>query len=303
MEYFMKKKIDIVKEDEYVQQFFTHQDIQKRFYKELSLSDEQMLADRELKVEITFKFKDIVEIRRRKEEVRRREQQRLLREAQDEERVRQEREDFFRMRSEHKRLKQEQERKERRKLQEEQRKEEVRLFQKERSYLRDRLFLGLESEKSNRSLSKRIGVRIIQRTLQECFEDSDILTEEQSKVLFLNATKDAQELPIQQLVGTYRGKNLPIASNLGEILTKYSNLLFIFKANSYVFGAYSDTVWKRNSKSGNQNNFIFNLTKDHKMYFNKRREEGIVYQFMDQNAIGFGRSDLLLTNTVNNYFF
>ena len=294
MEYFIKFKIDYKEPDQYTSDFLFHQKMQAKLYQELKLPNQYLRefdVELRLKGEIKFenyketlkKERERIEIakeneRKLKEELKRKERERKEREAEIERQKKYEKMEAVRKQSIEERERMEEERKQR---------------EYEESIKRERIFMKqVELTMKKELMTKRTAIG--KRALEDCFEDSEILTPKQRQTLYLNVIQNIYELPNIELIENYNVSELPTPKNLIELLAKKEKLIFLFNHKDQVFGAYSDTRWPKGQNSGNKKNFIFSITKDHKMFFNKKMQDNPVYQYLRIDSLGFGRTDLTL---------
>jgi len=152
------------------------------------------------------------------------------------------------------------------------------------------------TEYASRQYSQLSGPQkqLIQRNFEEVFFDTEILDPKQRQILYLNCAQLSQELPTVELSGAFTYSEMPTPSNLTEILTAKDRLVFIFKVGEEIFGAYSDTKWKLGGNTGNDNNFLFTFTKNHRMFTNRLNKGKSILQWLRVDGLGFGRTDLVL---------
>ena len=113
-----------------------------------------------------------------------------------------------------------------------------------------------------------------------------------------------QHLPNTYLIESYSPNFAPspdeMFANINE-KNKNESFMFLMKHNGQKFGAFAYKNWTKKNEDGicgDQNNFLFSLTRDkrldakqHTLVTNKK---SIVYQWITEDGLGFGLKDLVL---------
>ena len=80
--------------------------------------------------------------------------------------------------------------------------------------------------------------------------------------------------------------------------------IFLFKKNDQIFGGYSENSWLSRGAFGSNRNFLFNLTKDIILFPTKTHSSGkVVYQYREEDTLGWGTTDLIVSHDVSFYSF
>jgi len=94
-------------------------------------------------------------------------------------------------------------------------------------------------------------------------------------------------------------KDMPNPSTLKEVLTANPTpTLFVFRKDSQVFGAFASQAWNHYGKYGNERCFIFSIDKDVKFTPMLDKKNRLVYQWYQEDGMGWGSTDLTLRQDV-----
>lgn len=149
------------------------------------------------------------------------------------------------------------------------------------------------------SLIKQFGNEQIKTSLDEAFDDSDILSSKEANYLYLNCiAPDIEIMPTTDCLEVYSINDLPNPTYVLNSLSEHPHsILFLIKFKGQRFGAFSATGWVNKGESGNERNFLFNLNKDHKITVDKKKKRKI-YQWGDDHELGWGATDLIFHEDV-----
>ena len=160
--------------------------------------------------------------------------------------------------------------------------------------------------KKTSELGQSVESDLVLRSQNMMFFESKIINKEQAVSLYfccLDTKKAVTELPSTELAELFNRDFAPTPEDLLDKLSAVNQpTVFLIKLGKEIFGGYSHVGWGMDSeKTGSKKNFLFSLSKDCYIYpkINSRRQ---VYQFSDRTMLGWGATDLILTETVSFLF-
>lgn len=164
--------------------------------------------------------------------------------------------------------------------------------------------LADKSKEIIESLVKKFGEEQIKTSLQEAFDDSEILKPKEASFLYLNCLSENLEvMPTTECLELYSINDLPSPIDVLNLLSDHpQSTIFLFKFRGQKFGAFASTNWFNEGESGTERNFLFNLNKDHKIVVDKKKKRK-VFQWRDDHGMGWGATDLVFHEDVFFSFF
>lgn len=162
--------------------------------------------------------------------------------------------------------------------------------------------LSKKSKEMAEVLIKKFGANELNTKLEDAFSDTEIIMDHSyARYLYLNCIDpDMDTLPTTENIEIYSDNDMPSSIDvIKSIITYEQPIVFILKFRGEAFGGFSATNWRSKNDMGNKMNFLFNLGKDLRITADKSKNKNKLYQWRNDNEMGWGSTDLIFHDNVS----